>query len=64
MKITVDTEKCSGFATCVLTAPDVFELDDSANVAIVLVASPDQSLRVDVEEAERSCPTAAITVTN
>ena len=36
MNITVDLERCEGFASCVVTAPELFDLDDERSVAVVL----------------------------
>jgi ferredoxin len=63
MKVTVDTSKCSGFASCVLSAPEVFDLDEAANVAAVIDSQPAVALRADVREAARSCPTGAVILT-
>ncbi|GAB4079103.1 2-keto-4-pentenoate hydratase [Modestobacter muralis] len=61
MKITVDHERCEGFASCVVSAPDLFDLDDERNVAVVLepVAADARALAL---EAAASCPVRAITV--
>ncbi len=62
MKIIVDTELCEAHGDCVLAAPEVFDLDDDENVVALLDPSPDESLRVKVEEAARMCPVSAIRV--
>ncbi len=61
MKITVDLERCEGFASCVVSAPELFDLDDERNVAVVLepVAGDARALAL---EAAASCPVRAITV--
>lgn len=61
MKITVDVERCEGFASCVVSAPELFDLDDERNVAVVLdpVAEGARALAL---EAAASCPVRAITV--
>ena len=57
-KIIVDRKACIGAATCIIVAPDAFELDDE-NIAIVksgaLEIGDDMLLM-----AAQSCPTAAI----
>ena len=59
MKVEVDREKCIGAATCVMIAPDVFELDSEMKAVVkdVKAASPEVIL-----EAAQSCPTLAISV--
>ncbi len=57
-KVTVDRKACIGAATCIVVAPNAFELDDE-NIAIVksgaLNLSDDMLLM-----AAQSCPTSAI----
>lgn len=61
LKITVDLERCEGFASCVISAPELFDLDDERSVAVVLepVAG---AARAQALEAAASCPVRAITV--
>ncbi|MCA9308622.1 ferredoxin [candidate division WWE3 bacterium] len=57
-KIVVDREACIGAVTCVVVAPDVFEMDNE-NIAVV---KPD-ALKVDSNKilmAAQSCPVQAI----
>ncbi len=62
MRVTVDTDTCQAYGNCLLEAPDVFDLDDEAAVAVVLQASPPEGLRTAVEAAVRSCPVQALTL--
>ena len=57
-RILVDRKACIGAATCVVTAPKVFELDEE-DIAIVL---PDAEQLDDSQIliAAQSCPTQAI----
>lgn len=59
-KIVVDREACIGAITCVVVAPDAFEMD-SENIAIV---KPDAHKLDDalLIMAAQSCPTAAISL--
>ena len=57
-RIEVDPQMCSGFGSCVETAPKVFELDRSGIVSLLVSESGDST----VLEAARSCPMGAITV--
>lgn len=59
--VRVDRELCNGFAACVMTAPDVFELDNE-NKSVPFTSRPDDSLRTDVEDAVRGCPVKAIMI--
>ncbi len=57
-KIVVDRKACIGAATCVVVAPDAFEIDNE-NVAVVKA----EAMNVDDDTlmmAAQSCPTAAI----
>lgn len=64
MNITVDLERCEGFASCVVTAPELFDLDDKRSVAVVLEqpVAGDPRTRALALQAAASCPVRAITV--
>jgi 2-keto-4-pentenoate hydratase/ferredoxin len=62
MKITVDPERCEGFASCVISAPDLFDLDEERSVAVVLEPRSGGDVRRQALEAAASCPVRAITV--
>ncbi|NDL60366.1 ferredoxin [Phytoactinopolyspora sp. XMNu-373] len=64
MKVIVDLQACQGYACCMMEAPAVFDLDESAGKAIVLEETPSDELRTQVEAAARVCPARAITVEN
>jgi ferredoxin len=64
VRVTVDTEKCQGYASCLLEAPKVFDLDEDENVAILLMTNPPEDMRPEVERAARLCPTMAIELTD
>jgi len=57
-RIEIDRQLCSGFGSCVETAPGVFELDRSGTATLLVEASDDQA----VVEAGKSCPMGAIAV--
>lgn len=59
MKVTVDLDLCQGHAMCALEAPDVFTVPKNEKVQI-LEPEPAESLREDVEQAVRYCPTRAL----
>lgn len=57
-KISIDRKACIGVATCIIVAPNAFELD-LENIAIVrsnAVSLDDDTLLI----AAQSCPTSAI----
>jgi ferredoxin len=49
-------------ARCSAFAPEVFDNDDDGYVVIMLW-EPDESMRLTVEQAVRSCPTGALSLT-
>jgi ferredoxin len=64
MKVTVDHDRCSAFGNCVLTAPDLFELDPATNVSNVLKDPIDDIDRPLALEAVAGCPAEAISATD
>lgn len=60
LKVIVDMDLCQDHGQCVFAAPDVFHLDDNGRLGHV--ASPDASLRADIEEAADVCPLQAIRI--
>ncbi len=60
MKIKLDLDLCQGHGVCVHEAPDLFDLDEEANVARVLVLEPGEEHREALRLATRYCPTFAI----
>ncbi len=61
MKIVVDYDLCEANARCMETAPDIFKVDEEDNLH-VLIESPSEDRRKDVEEAVRLCPRQALTI--
>jgi ferredoxin len=59
MKIEVDRVKCVGLGLCEAAAPDHFEVGDDGKL-VVLNDTVSDAERAQVEEAIRSCPTAAL----
>lgn len=62
MRVTVDLEKCLGYANCVVDAPEVFEVPEESMVVRVLQENPPPELRAAVEAAVLDCPARAITL--
>lgn len=60
MRVEVDEMVCQGTGYCARIAPEVFEVVDG--IAKVLAVDPDPSLADKVDEAERICPSRAITL--
>lgn len=61
MKIVASRELCKGHGQCELFAPDVFEVDDDALVALKKdTVSEDE--RDAVEEAVGHCPESALRI--
>lgn len=61
MKVIVDFDACMSNAQCVVAAPDVFEVREDG-MLYVLQEEPPESVRAQVENAARLCPTQAITI--
>jgi ferredoxin len=61
MKIVVDYDLCEANARCMEVAPDIFKVDEEDNLHI-LIESPSEDRRKDVEEAVRLCPRQAVTI--
>jgi ferredoxin len=63
VKVSVDRTRCVGTGICEVTASAVFELDDKADLVILVPEiGPDQ---VDaVRTAVTNCPTQALTLTD
>ncbi|MCW2889063.1 MAG: ferredoxin [Streptosporangiaceae bacterium] len=62
MEVRVDPLVCEANAVCAGLAPEVFELDDDDNLE-VLQPHPPAELVDRVRHAVRSCPKAALTLT-
>ncbi len=61
MKIIVDYELCEGHARCMEMAPDIFQVDEEDKIH-VLIESPSEDQRADVEAAIRLCPRQALSL--
>lgn len=60
-QIKLDRELCQGHATCMTEAPELFHVDDAGNVT-VLQENPSLDLLTKARQAEKYCPTKAISV--
>jgi ferredoxin len=62
MEVRVDPLVCEANGVCEGLAPEVFELDDD-DVLHILQPNPPADLAARVRHAVRSCPKAALSVT-
>lgn len=62
MRVTVDLDRCLGYANCVADAPEVFEIPEESMVVRVLQPNPPAEMRAAVEAAVLDCPARAITL--
>ncbi len=62
MHVSLDATQCQAYGNCMVTAPDVFDLGDDDAVVTVLQENPPEERRADVQEAVRSCPVEALTL--
>jgi ferredoxin len=58
-RIEVDLALCQGYANCVVTAPDIFDLSADGKADVLLAEVTGGQLPL-AEEAARSCPAAAL----
>jgi ferredoxin len=64
VKIEVDENLCQGIGYCERTCPTVFGVDKAKLMAVVKIpVVDDPALLEQVELAEQTCPTRAISVT-
>jgi ferredoxin len=54
----IDRDLCSGFASCVDDAPEIFKLDDSGTATVLVPETDDER----VLKAAADCPMSAISV--
>jgi ferredoxin len=54
----IDSDLCSGFASCVDDAPEIFKLDDSGTATVLVPETDDER----VLKAAADCPMSAISV--
>lgn len=60
MKVLFDRDVCEGHGECVVAAPDIFELDDTGDKAVLLQPEPSEELRDQAIKAVKICPIAAL----
>lgn len=62
LQIQLDRERCHGHARCWAICPEVFDIDDDTQQAILLRTSADGDLESLVREAVSECPEQAISI--
>jgi len=62
MKVSIDLGRCTGYANCVVAAPEVLDLDEVTGKAFVILENPGPELAAAVDEAVLSCPVEAVLV--
>jgi ferredoxin len=62
MKVVVDAQRCELHGECMVAAPEVFDIEDDADVVTVINPEPGEGMRAAVEEAALMCPLAAIRI--
>ncbi|WP_040167289.1 ferredoxin [Microbacterium gorillae] len=62
MRVNLDLGKCMGYGNCVDAAPEVFDLNEDTEQAIILIAEPGSELEEAAQRAMRACPAKAITL--
>ncbi|GGM24869.1 MULTISPECIES: ferredoxin [Micromonospora] len=60
VRLRVDRDVCCGSGNCVLTAPEVFEQDDTDGLVLLRVAEPAPQSVERVRRAVDLCPAGAI----
>lgn len=59
--VKADFEVCQGYANCVMTAPEVYDIDDDG-VVVLLKNEISDAERAKVQEAVNSCPVSALSI--
>lgn len=62
MRVIHDASRCELHGECMIAAPDVFTIEDNAEVATLLNSEPGEDQRAAVEEAAMMCPVGAIRI--
>ncbi|MDQ0634344.1 ferredoxin [Arthrobacter pascens] len=60
MKVVIERDRCTSCSDCVLSVPEVFDLDDRDAKVVLLQIHPSEDLRPNVERAVDDCPTNVI----
>jgi len=60
VRVVADLDLCQGHQMCQGEAPEVFGFDAAADVVVVLLEHPEESLRPQAAAAVRYCPAMAL----
>ncbi|MDT9686828.1 ferredoxin [Streptomyces sp. P9(2023)] len=63
MELSVERERCQGAGMCALTAPEVFDQDETDGRVVLLEPRPPHELHGAAREAAGLCPAGALTIT-
>ena len=63
LEVALDTSRCQAYGLCLGIAPDVFDIPAGSAVAVLLRTTGSAEERATLDEAVRSCPAQAISVT-
>ncbi|BBG00095.1 MULTISPECIES: ferredoxin [Pseudonocardia] len=59
-RVHIDETLCFGYGNCMVTAPEVFDLDADTSIAVVLPGRPVDEDGPALREAVADCPARAI----
>jgi ferredoxin len=62
VRVGIDLNRCAGYGNCIEAAPDVFDMADDEDVAIVLIENPGSQYAEQVRKAARVCPADAVLI--
>lgn len=60
-RLKADFAACQGYANCVMSAPEVYDIDDDGTV-VLLKTEISEEERPKVQEAVNSCPVSALSI--
>lgn len=60
LTVILNPNRCLGYASCALTAPDIFGFDDDENRALVLVPTVTVASLTRAQAAVDKCPARAL----
>ncbi len=60
-EVVVDPQVCEGHAQCVMSAPELFDLDDDDR-AFVLESRPSEAMLPRAFDAASACPVGAVRI--
>lgn len=62
--ISIDTYECNGCGSCVEICPEVFQMDENGEKAVVVTKNSAAEITTRVEEAAAYCPAKCISCTH